>query len=64
LFLEDRIGSIEVGKQADLSVWDRDPYTVPAADLRDLRCLMTLLNGRVVYQAADYSPRQSTGKAR
>jgi hypothetical protein len=29
MFLEDRIGSIEVGKAADIAVWDRDPYTVP-----------------------------------
>ena len=26
MFLEDRVGTIEVGKEADLAVWDRNPY--------------------------------------
>ncbi len=49
MFLEDEIGSIEVGKYADLAVWDRDPYTVPTADIKDMVCELTLFDGRVVY---------------
>ncbi|MEP6883946.1 MAG: amidohydrolase [Gammaproteobacteria bacterium] len=49
LFLEDRIGSLEIGKEADIAVWDRDPYTMPSHELRNLKCSMTLLHGRVVY---------------
>jgi predicted amidohydrolase YtcJ len=52
LFLDDRIGSIEVGKDADIAVWDRDLYTVPADALKDLKCEMTLFRGNVVYEAA------------
>jgi predicted amidohydrolase YtcJ len=52
LFLEDRIGSIEAAKDADIAVWDRDPYTIPAADLKDMKCSMTLLRGRVVFSSA------------
>lgn len=52
LFLEDRIGSIEVGKDADLAVWDRDLYSMPADTIRDLKCQMTVMAGRVVYRAA------------
>ena len=55
LFLEDRIGSLEVGKDADLAVWDRDPYRIPADDLQNLKCELTMLGGRVVYQAAGTS---------
>jgi predicted amidohydrolase YtcJ len=51
LFLEDRIGSIEVGKDADIAIWDRDLYRIPAESLKDLRCQMTLFQGRVVYEA-------------
>ena len=29
MFLDDRIGSIEVGKDADIAVWDRNMYTMP-----------------------------------
>jgi predicted amidohydrolase YtcJ len=49
LFLEKKIGSVEVGKYADLAVWDRDPYGVPTEALKDMQCEMTLFNGRVVY---------------
>ena len=50
LFLEDRIGSLEVGKEADIAVWDRDLYTMPADEIRDLKCEMTLFAGRVVHE--------------
>jgi predicted amidohydrolase YtcJ len=53
IFLEDRIGSVEVGKDADLAVWDRDLYSVPADQLKDLKCELTLLRGKEVYRAAD-----------
>ena len=52
MFLEEKIGSVEVGKYADLAVWDRNPYAVATADLKEMRCLLTLFNGRVVYRAA------------
>ena len=52
LFLERKIGSIEVGKYADLAVWDRDIYTVPTARIRDMHCELTIFNGSVVYRAA------------
>jgi hypothetical protein len=52
-FLDDKVGSIEAGKLADLAVWDRDPYTVPTADLKEMRCLMTVFDGLVVYTAPD-----------
>jgi predicted amidohydrolase YtcJ len=51
LFLEDRIGSLEIGKEADIAVWDRDMYTMPAQQLRNLECTMTLLGGRVVFDS-------------
>jgi hypothetical protein len=56
MFLEDRIGSIEVGKEADLAVWDRNPYQVPTAALKDMRCELTIVRGRVVYRAASSPP--------
>ena len=54
MFLDDRVGSIEVGKDADLAVWDRDPYTVPAAALKDMKAELTLLAGRVVYRGGAF----------
>jgi predicted amidohydrolase YtcJ len=55
MFLEDKIGSVEVGKYADLAVWDRNLYEVPTADLEHLVCRMTIFNGRVVYVREDSS---------
>src|SRR5215467_3460081 len=59
LFLEDRIGSLEPGKDADIAVWDRDPYSVPTDALKDMRCELTLLRGKVVYDASATRSRQS-----
>jgi hypothetical protein len=60
LFLENKIGTIEPGKDADIAVWDRDLYTIPAQDIKNLKCEMTLFAGRVVYQdpAAGLSMRK------
>ncbi len=55
IFLDDRVGSIEVGKDADLAVWDRDMYTVPTAELKDLRAELTLVRGRVVHRGPAFA---------
>jgi predicted amidohydrolase YtcJ len=49
IFMEDRVGSLEVGKAADIAVWDRDPYTVASANLKDMKCLLTIFNGNIVH---------------
>lgn len=48
---EDRTGSIEVGKLADLVVLDQDPWQVAATSLLDVHVLQTIFDGRVVYDA-------------
>ncbi len=52
MFLEDKIGTIEPGKYADLAVWDRDPMTVPTVELRDISCEITVFNGEIVFDRA------------
>jgi predicted amidohydrolase YtcJ len=54
MFMEDKIGSLEPGKRADIAIWDRDIYTVPTDEIKDMKCLMTLLEGEVVYQSPDF----------
>lgn len=49
MFMEEKLGSIEPGKYADLAVWDRDPTTISTIELRDMRCDMTVFNGEVVF---------------
>ena len=41
--LSDRIGSIEIGKDADIAVFGGDPF-----DFRT-RCVLTLINGEIVH---------------
>lgn len=50
-FQEKNLGSLEVGKQADLVVLDRDYMTVPAADIKRLKPTMTMVGGQVVFSA-------------
>jgi predicted amidohydrolase YtcJ len=52
LGLEDRIGSIAVGKAADLVVLSRDLMTVPERELPRLRVEMTVAGGRIVHERA------------
>jgi len=53
LFKEDDLGSLEVGKLADLVVLDRDYMTVPADEIFDIESDLTMVGGRVVYEAED-----------
>src|SRR5262245_61200898 len=49
LRMEDKIGTIEPGKLADLVVLNKDYFTVPDADIRTIRSVMTVVNGRIVH---------------
>lgn len=51
-FQENALGSLEVGKQADLVVLDRDYMTVPAAEIKNIHPAMTMVGGRVMFSAA------------
>ncbi len=51
MFMEKRTGSIEAGKDADIAVWDRDLYTIPTDELKDVKCELTVFQGRIVHQA-------------
>jgi predicted amidohydrolase YtcJ len=42
-------GSLEVGKLADLVILDKNPLTVPAATLQDLKVMETIKEGKTVF---------------
>lgn len=50
-FAEDKKGSLEPGKFADLVVWNDDPFTMKAKDIVNLKAELTVVGGKVVYQA-------------
>ncbi len=50
LFLDDQIGSLDVGKRADLVVFGRDLMTVPAREIPEVPIDYTLVDGAIVYR--------------
>lgn len=54
-FDNERKGSIEPEKQADLAVLNADYLTVPEDQIRFLESLLTIINGRVVYAAGPFA---------
>ena len=50
VFQEDNLGSLQAGKLADLVVLDRDYLTVPADQIKDIKPVMTVVGGRIVFQ--------------
>jgi len=46
---EHELGSIEVGKLADVAVLNKDYFTVPDADIKKIRSVLTLVNGEIVH---------------
>jgi len=53
-FDEDRKGSLEPGKLADLAVLSADPLNVAESELRDIGAVMTMVGGRIVYETANW----------
>src|SRR3989475_2542257 len=49
-FDEDKKGSLEPGKLADLAVLSADPLTVPEPAIRDITADMTMVGGKIVHQ--------------
>jgi predicted amidohydrolase YtcJ len=49
---ENDLGSIAPGKLADMFVADRDYLTVPAEQIHTIKSVMTIVGGRIVYDAA------------
>ena len=50
LFLEEEVGSLEIGKRADLTVYARDVMTVPEAEMPAVEVDMTVVEGEIVYR--------------
>jgi hypothetical protein len=50
LHMEDEIGSLEVGKKADLVVLDRNLFETDAYEIHRTEVVMTLMDGNIVYQ--------------
>lgn len=47
--MEDDLGTIEVGKLADFTVFDRDIMTVPEDEILQAETVMTVIHGEIVF---------------
>jgi predicted amidohydrolase YtcJ len=52
---EDRKGSIEVGKLADLAVLSADYFSVPEEEIRNIESVLTVVGGRVAYGTGEFT---------
>jgi predicted amidohydrolase YtcJ len=55
-FQEDVLGTIEPGKLADFTVFDRDLMTVPEGDILNAQPVMTVIGGQVVWRRESETP--------
>ena len=51
-FEEKLRGTIETGKLADLTILNADIMTIPALDILKTRCVMTVINGEIVFEGS------------
>ncbi len=49
-------GSIVAGQLADLAVLNHDYFTVAESDIKSLESVLTMVDGKIVYAAAEFSP--------
>jgi predicted amidohydrolase YtcJ len=52
LHMEDKIGSIEVGKKADFVILDKNLFNVDKYDIHKVQVIQTILSGNTVYSLA------------
>ncbi|MCB0000887.1 MAG: amidohydrolase family protein, partial [Anaerolineales bacterium] len=43
-------GSIAIGKLADLAVLDRDYFTIPEEEIKEINAVLTIAGGEIVWQ--------------
>ena len=50
-FHEEKLGSIAKGKLGDITVFNGDLSEIPTNEIRDVKCFMTIVNGKILYHA-------------
>jgi predicted amidohydrolase YtcJ len=61
-FWENELGSITVGKLADITVLDRDIMTIPEAQIPSAKVLYTIVGGKIRYQSPAATPKPAVKK--
>jgi hypothetical protein len=61
--MEDRIGSIEVGKYADLVILEKNLFDLDPHDIADVKVEATMMDGTFTYQAGEQTGRSNAVSA-
>jgi len=48
---EHELGTLEIGKFADIAVLDRDLFSIPADEIKDAKTVLTVMDGKIVYES-------------
>ncbi|MCD8082719.1 MAG: amidohydrolase [Clostridiales bacterium] len=51
--MEEKLGTLEAGKYADIAVIDRNLLTIPEEEIPESEVICTVMNGRVVFDASE-----------
>jgi predicted amidohydrolase YtcJ len=62
-FDENKRGSLEPGKLADLAVLTKDYMTVPVAEIGGIESLLTMVGGKIVYAAGPYARLENNSES-
>ncbi len=49
IFKEEKLGTLEIGKLADITIFDQDIMTIPNEDILATKVVMTVVGGKIVY---------------
>ena len=49
IFKEEKLGTLEIGKLADITIFDQDIMTIPNEDILATNVVMTVVGGKIVY---------------
>ncbi len=51
MHMDHKLGSIEVGKYADLVILEKDLFDIPVSEIHSVKVCETIMNGRTTYRA-------------
>ncbi len=59
-YCEGNRGTLEPGKSTDMVVLSANPMVVPLDEIKDIKVLMTVVDGKIVYSDGEFSDRYGT----
>ena len=58
--MDDKVGSLEIGKYADIIILDQNLFEIPVEEISSTKVLKTILAGKVVFDSS-HDPNEEDG---